>query len=470
MIRRLRFSALNVALDFVAVSLVALALFATPLWYAWRNTIDQGRVEALHTNARTMSEMFMTHGADALASAIEGQVGDQYEEGDHIITLLVDPSMAKRAGNLSAWPKGVAQSAAIQTTSIRVGDRTVTATLLHTALPGGYHLLVGRDIGRFEALEKLFVYALAGAAGIVLLVGVAGGLLVRRTLLSKVNDINQAAFAIMHGNLSHRLPVHAGENELNALVETENRMLGHIEQLVDGIRNVSNAIAHDLRTPLAELRSRLEELAVTKPDPEQAYAEIDGAIADVDRVIGIFNALLRMAEIDTGVRRSGFIDVDANAIAAEAAEFYQPVAELKGATLSFASAGPILFAGDPLLLAQAVGNLIDNALKYATENGTISVAAARRRDGTTEIAVADNGPGIPDREKPKVFERFYRSDRSRGTAGAGLGLSLVAAVARLHGGTLELTDNHPGLRATLVFPPGINGADQSGVRLATIGE
>jgi signal transduction histidine kinase len=453
MIKRWRFSALNVALSFVALSLVALALFATPLWYAWRSTMEQGRAEVLHTNVRAMSDLFAREGVDALAAAIEGQAGDHLEEGDHIITLLADPAMAKRAGNLPAWPQEVSTSDGMQTTSIQVGRRELSATLLTKTLPGGYHLLLGRDIGRFEKLESLFVYGLAGAASIVLVVGVAGGLLVRRTLLSKVNDINQAAFAIMHGNLSHRLPAHPGENELNTLVATENRMLDQIEQLIEGTRNVSNAIAHDLRTPLAELRSRLEELTVTRPGADQTFAEVEAAIADVDRVIAIFNALLRMAEIDTGARRSGFVRVDASAIAAEAAEFYHPVAELKGVALSFASSGPLTLAGDPLLLAQAVGNLIDNALKYVPENGTISVEAGHLPDGTIEIAVTDDGPGIPDDERPKVLERFYRGDASRGTPGAGLGLSLVAAVAKLHGGALKLTDNHPGLRATLAFHP-----------------
>ncbi|MFC6520157.1 sensor histidine kinase [Undibacterium arcticum] len=158
-------------------------------------------------------------------------------------------------------------------------------------------------------------------------------------------------------------------------------MLDQIEYLIDGIRNVSNAIAHDLRTPLAELRSRLEELSLIRPGPEQTFAEIDSAMADVDRVIAIFNALLRLAEIDTGTRRSGFIEVDVANIASEVAEFYQPVAELQGRVLSFVSSGPLALAGDPLLLAQAIGNLIDNALKYAQENGTITVVASRHPDG-----------------------------------------------------------------------------------------
>jgi signal transduction histidine kinase len=453
MTKRLRFSALNVALGFVALSLVALALFATPLWYTWRNTIEQGRAEQLHADARKLTDLYARHGIAALTAAINTQVGQQIEEQDNIITLFADPVLVKLAGNLPAWPKEIGSFSGTQTVSIRVGRRVIRASLLHAMLPGGYHLLVGRDVARFERLETLFLYGLAGAGLVVLSVGVAGGLLVRRALLSKVNDINQTAFAIMHGNLSHRLPAHPGENELNSLVETENRMLDQIEHLIEGIRDVSNAIAHDLRTPLAELRSRLEELTVTRPDAAQTFTEIDGAIGDVDKVIAIFNALLRMAEIDTGVRRSGFIDVDATKIAAEAVEFYQPVAELKGVALTFASSGPSVLRGDPLLLAQAVGNLIDNALKYVAENGIIAVAATRNPDGTIEVAVADDGPGIADAEKPKVLERFYRSDASRGTPGAGLGLSLVAAVAKLHGGALCLADNHPGLRATLTFDP-----------------
>jgi signal transduction histidine kinase len=230
-------------------------------------------------------------------------------------------------------------------------------------------------------------------------------------------------------------------------------MLDQIEQLVHGVRHVSNAIAHDLRTPLAELRSRLEGLWLTQPSPRETFAEIDAAVGDVDRVIAIFNALLRLAEIDTGARRSGFVSVDVGKVAGDVAEFYQPVAELKGVSLSYESSDDLTLHGDPLLMAQAVSNLIDNALKYGQKDGRISVVARQRVDKAIEVAVADDGPGIGNDEKSKVTERFYRGDASRGTPGVGLGLSLVAAVAKLHGGALKLTDNHPGLRATLVLVP-----------------
>jgi hypothetical protein len=230
-------------------------------------------------------------------------------------------------------------------------------------------------------------------------------------------------------------------------------MLDQIEQLVHGVRNVSNAIAHDLRTPLTELRVRLEMLLVTRPSAEETQLEIESAVADVDRVIGIFNALLRLAQIESGARRSGFVQLDIAEVAREAVDFYQPVAELRGVTLTCTCESGITMAGDSLLLSQAIGNLIDNALKYVHNDGTIEVGATSGGE-TVRLAVADNGPGIAPEEMPKVVERFYRGDRSRGTPGVGLGLSLVAAVATLHGGRLELTGNGPGLRATLVLSRG----------------
>jgi signal transduction histidine kinase len=189
-----------------------------------------------------------------------------------------------------------------------------------------------------------------------------------------------------------------------------------------------------------------------RPPPEQAFSEVDGAVADVDRVIRIFDALLRLAEIDAGLRRSGFVAVDAADLAATAVEFYAPAAELKGIALAFRADGPTTVAGDPVLLAQALSNLIDNALKFTPEDGMIGVSVQPGPGGSVEISVTDNGPGISDTEKSKVVERFYRGDASRGTPGVGLGLSLAQAVAKLHGSSLELSDRNPGLRVVLTIP------------------
>src|SRR6185312_16249649 len=331
----------------------------------------------------------------------------------------------------------------LYTVSLDLSGAPTESVIVRAALPGGYNLLVGRDVARFAPLTRHFWTGLGGALAVLSIVGVLGGVLIRQAILARINSIRQTVLAIVQGDLSHRLPTRRTGDELDTLAHTINGMLDQIEQLVNGIRDVSNSIAHDLRTPLAELRSRLEELSLTRPSTEETFAEIDGAVADVDRVIRIFNALLRLAEIDTGMRRSGFVQVNANELAAEVVEFYSPAAEVKDVTLTFNSNGPILVSGDPTLLAQAVGNLVDNALKYAGEQRLVKVEVQNRTDGLVEICVADGGPGIPDAEKPKVTQRFYRGDTSRGTPGVGLGLSLVQAVAKLHGGTLELTDNNP---------------------------
>ncbi|HDR9044036.1 TPA: hybrid sensor histidine kinase/response regulator [Burkholderia vietnamiensis] len=240
------------------------------------------------------------------------------------------------------------------------------------------------------------------------------------------------------------------EEEVKTRIQAQDALI----EVLNGVRNVSNAIAHDLRTPLTELRSRLEVLllGLRKKGDEDTLGQLEVAMTDVDRVISIFNALLRLAEIDAGVRRSGFVKSDVVTILSDAVEFYQPVAELRGIslTLLLCSETEVLAEVDPLLLAQAIGNLIDNALKYAQDNGEVEVSLCER-DDRIEVTVSDDGPGIPFAERSKVTERFYRGDRSRGTPGVGLGLALVKAVATLHHGFLEFADNEPGLAATMTI-------------------
>jgi signal transduction histidine kinase len=449
MIRPLRLSVSTLAFNYVALSFFVLAVIATPIWYAWSEVIDEGRTQILVADMRRLTNVFNQRGKEALVAAIESRIGDQPAE-DEKYYLLADPALVPIVGNLPVWPRELPLTwSGPDTVEIRVDNQLLRAVLIRTTLAGGYQLLVGRNTAYHQQLEQLFIFVLAGATGVILLLGALSGLLIRRALLSEVNRINLTTSAIVAGDLSRRLSARSGNHELNMLAQTVNRMLDQIEQLIQGVRNVSNAIAHDLRTPLTELRFGLENLSRTRPAPDHTFAEIDTAVADVDRVIAIFNALLRLAEIDTGARRSGFVQVDLAQVAGDAAEFYQPVAELKGVTLTCNQPGELIVPGDPLLLAQAISNLIDNALKFVPENGVISVTAAQGEDLAISVTVADDGPGIADGEKSKVTERFYRSDASRGTPGVGLGLSLVAAVANLHGGNLALTDNAPGLRATL---------------------
>jgi hypothetical protein len=333
------------------------------------------------------------------------------------------------------------------------GDKSYAARVLNVGLTRNFHLLVGRDVQERVAVRGLIVRGLAWAGLIAVVLATLGGLLVRRSMLHRVEAINLTTRAIVRGDLSQRVPSRESSDEYDQLAKTINSMLGQIQILVEGIRNTTNAIAHDLRTPLAELRSRLEGVLRTSQE-ERLSGELTEAISDVDRLIGIFNALLRLAELDSGVQRSAFHRVDLAAVVSEVADLYDPLAEEKQQSLDVDVAEHPTVVGDSLLIAQAVGNLVDNAVKYTPRHGVITVRLAARADGQVAIAVSDTGPGIAQAERERTVERFYRGDASRGTPGVGLGLSLVSAVARLHNGALEFADNQPGLVATLVLPAG----------------
>jgi len=452
MARPFRSSAVTWSVGYVLLGVAALIAFAIPLWYAWSVTIRDGRADILRDDLQHLADVFRREGPDGLTALINARVNMQIA-GERIL-LLTDAGHRPVAGNLQRWPEGLPERAGADTVSVALDGHPVDAVLVHRVLPGGYHLVVGRDLARYQPLERRFAYGLAAAVAFVTLFGVAGSVLIRRELLSKVHGIRQTVLAIMQGDLRHRLPVRGSGDELDTLSQTINGMLDHIEHLVRGISDVSNSIAHDLRTPLAELRSRLEDIALTRPPPAETFAETEAALADVDRVIRIFNALLRLAEIDTGARRSGFVAVDVASVAAGVVEFYEPAAEVRGVALRFDGDGDARVSGDPVLLAQAVNNLVDNALKFVGDRGSISVAVRSRAGDGVVLTVADDGPGISDAQRTRVTGRFYRGDASRGTPGVGLGLSIVDAVARLHGGSLELADNHPGLRAEIVIPGG----------------
>ena len=443
-----RLSALSVAVSYIVVSLTVLVLFATRIHYTGQEIFEERLSARLEESAQNLRYVLQHHGAGALTEMINTLVKAQ-PTGDEKFILLANPLLDRVAGNLPVWPRAMPSSPGTYTLDFELNGRSVHAVFVRTMLPGGYNLMVGRNTAKFQTVETQFWRGLIGAACTLLVFGVAGGVLIRRKLLSEIHGISQTATAIIAGDLSRRVPRRSKANELDKLAQTINHMLDQIERLIQGIRNVSNSIAHDLRTPLTEMRLRLEVLAVARPPMDETFAEIDAVISDVDRTIAIFNALLRLSEIDNGMRRSGFIAADVAKVASDVVEFYQPIAELKGIALSFASTGSLIVVGDPLLLAQAISNLIDNALKYAREDIRVMVAATQPFDQTISVTVSDDGPGIPDAEKPKVIERFYRSDTSRGTPGVGLGLSLVAAVAKLHDGSVELTDAHPGLHATL---------------------
>jgi signal transduction histidine kinase len=319
-------------------------------------------------------------------------------------------------------------------------------------LPGGYRLLVGRDVEDRVEVRGLIVSALGWSSLGALILAIIGGSLVRGAVLRRVEAINRTASAIVQGDLSHRVPTRGSSDEFDRLARTINTMLEQIERLIDGVRNATNVVAHDLRTPLAELRTRLETLIATRPPPAETYDELQDAVGDIDRIVNIFNALLRLAEIDSGVRRAGFRRVELAGVTTELTELYEPLAEEKHVAMTVEAPEGIAVRGDPDLLAQAIGNLVDNAIKYTPCGGKVGLRVASEVKEQVSVAVTDTGPGIGDVDKARVTERFYRGNRASGTEGIGLGLSVVDAVTRLHGGSLAFHDSGLGLEVILTLP------------------
>jgi signal transduction histidine kinase len=324
----------------------------------------------------------------------------------------------------------------------------------------GVRLLVGRDVREARDFRELLLSALNIGLALTLALGVAGGFVFSRGVMSRIESISRTCRRIMSGDLAQRVPVRRRNDEMGELADSINAMLDQIERLMKGMRQVSEAVAHDLRTPLTRLRSRLESAQRRASNPAERQM-IEDALADADSLLATFAALLRVARAEAG-SQSNFVDVDLHTIAGDIADLYGPLAEDKGVKFVVSLEPGLTARGDPNLIAQALANLIDNAVKYTDEGSVTAVLALQ--DGCPAFVVADTGSGIPDGYKDKVLERLFRMEQSRTSPGSGLGLSLVAAVAKSHGLGLTLEDNVPGLRVTLRFSPMIVSAGDKGLK------
>lgn len=388
----------------------------------------------------------------ALVKEIDRLLADGIDSDTEIYSLL-DANGKPLAGNLSSWPDSLPRGNSFDASVVRDG-RTTRARLVATALDNGDVLMVGRDLSDRDAIRTMVWRSLALGAAIVLMLSAGGAIWFRRRLEARIAGIRRTAREIEAGDLSRRIGVDegtTGNDEFGRLTADINRMLDRIEHLVDGVRHVSNAIAHDLRTPLARIRNRLADAAHDSISESALREAAESAIAEIDQLTQLFDKLLQIAEAESGMRAASFAAIDAQGIARDLADLYEAAAEEKHIALKLAESGAVPVLGDRNLIASALDNLIDNALKYAGAGARIEVGAFAAQ-GYANLVVCDNGPGIPDEELPKVSERFYRLDRSRHLPGNGLGLSSVAAIATLHRGTLILENAQPGLRARIVLP------------------
>jgi signal transduction histidine kinase len=361
------------------------------------------------------------------------------------------------AGNLRTWPASaeapagaardmlefpLAGASSADDASGRVRGRSL-------ALPAGERLFVGRNLAEFDRLRSLFGGAIAASLAATVLLGVAGGLFLSRSVSSRLNEINRMSEAILAGDLRRRVPVGTRGDEFDELAENLNRMLDRIEQLMAAMREVSDNVAHDLRSPISRLRSRIEVALMDRSADGDAYRRVlEQTVADTDAILAVFNALLTIAVVESGAPRERFVPVDLAEIAREGFESYEPVADEAGLRLILRAPEPVRIRGDPRLLAQATANLLDNAVKHVPRGGRVELAVDRDAD-RARLVVSDDGPGIDEGFRARAFDRFTRTEKSRTTPGSGLGLSLVRAVARLHGGDVRLEDARPGLRVVV---------------------
>ncbi len=450
------------------VYLTVFALFAAFLlaYFALntRRLIDEQITETVNAEITGLSEQYRQGGIRRLVIVIDARARRPGSSLYLVTTFTGQPL----AGNVTALQPGILDKPGWTETLYRRLDEAEarTANVEHHALvrvfelPGGFRLLVGRDLEERERLYRIVLAAGRWSVAIVLVLGLAGGLFVSRRVLRRVDAMTETTRTIMEGDLGERLPVAGTGDEIDRLAENLNQMLDRIESLMRGLKEVSDNIAHDLKTPLTRLRNRAEQALRTAKSDDEYRAALEATIDESEALITTFNALLMIARAESGQAREDMVDFDAAEIVHDIGELYEPLAEEKGITLKVEAEAPAPVKGSRELVSQALANLIDNAIKYAEPPaGGMKVPAeivvsAVDTGERILLTVADRGPGIPEADRSRVVERFVRLEQSRSQPGSGLGLSLAAAVARLHGGELMLADNEPGLKSIIALPRG----------------
>lgn len=445
-------STFRLALLYVFLLGISVAILLGFIYWSTAGYMDRQTTATIQAEIRGLAEQYRQRGLSGLTAVISERVAR--DPVGLSVYLLVDERLERVVGNLDRWPPEMPD--ADGWISFRLREWGLARTEDHAAraqvfkLRGGLHLLVGRDVRDLEAIRTIILNALTWGLAITAALALLGSWLMSAGLVRRLESINQISAEIMEGDLSRRIPATGSGDDFDQLAIGLNRMLERIEALMASVRQVSDNIAHDLRTPLTRLRNTLELLRAELPASGKACVLAEETIADVDEMLTTFNALLRIARIESGSRRAAFQPLDLVALVADLIELYEPVAAERGQRLGYSGAGSVWVFGDPDLLFQALTNLVDNAIKYTQPGGEISVTVVAEA-GCARVEVADNGPGIPSVLHDQVFRRFFRADDSRSTPGSGLGLSLVQAVVQLHRASIALSDNRPGLRVELGF-------------------
>lgn len=451
--KTLRSSTFRMALICIAAfGALVIALFA--FVYMSTTAYVLARTDRANAADRAILVAAYEHGGrEALIAAINKSIADSSFEDR--VYLLADASFAALAGNLKDWPPHLSGSTGDGDFTTRewkpavAGPISVRASFATFA--DGSHLLVGTDVSDLQQFARRIYLALGLVIVLIFVLAIVAGVAVTRRTVGRIESINATSRAIMQSGLGERVPLRGSHDEWDQLAANLNSMLDRIEILMGEVKQATDNVAHDLRTPLTRMRARLEKACTGARNARADQSLIGDAIADLDDVLRMFSSLTRISQIETTTRTSGFGAVDLVEVAEAVVDLYDAAAEDKAVRLKVTGDRPVLITGDRDLLFDALANLVDNAIKHGREAGQVTVELDKS-DSDAVISVADNGPGIPVDEHRHVFRRFYRLERSRCTPGNGLGLSLVAAVARLHEARIKLFDNAPGLRVELRLP------------------
>lgn len=413
--------------------------------------------EAVDAEIGGLAEQYAAGGITRLVRVIERR---SLQPGASLY-LLMSFNGVKLVGNVESVPEAVidhSDPAPQIVPYARIGDTSTArypALVRVFTLPGGFRLLVGRDVSEMQMLSQILRRALFLTAATMLVLGLITWLFVTRRVLKRIDSIADTSRGIVAGDLSGRLEVTGTGDEFDRLAESLNDMLDRIERLMLGLKQVSDNIAHDLKTPLTRLRNRVDSALAQARSDEEYREALQATIEEADHLIRTFNALLMIARVEAGSSDAEFRSVDVVAVARDVFDLYEPLAEEAGVEITLTLPESAVISGNRELVGQALANLVDNAIKYSAEaaedKARIDIAISEEA-GRVVLSVADNGAGIASQDRARATKRFVRLEESRSKPGAGLGLSLVAAVAQLHGGALRLEDNAPGLRAMIELP------------------
>jgi len=442
--RLFRTNVFRLTLAYMALFALSVGALSAFIYWAPLGYLDTQTNAIIEAEIRGLYEQYERSSVRGLSDVIHERV-DRDTEG-RMYYLLADPIGRPVEGNVTAWPIGVDNARGQWVDFVQSDSDTPVRGMW---LPvGSFRLLVGRDIRELTAIRQLLRRASFYGITLTLVLALIGGVLLALSAERRLAEINRTTRQIMAGDWSRRAPLKGSDDEHDELAQNINAMLDQIENLLEGMRHVGDAVAHDLRGPITRLRNRLETVAAAQNPSREDLAE---SVAQLDQVLATFNALLRIARVESGAFRSAFTTVDLKPIVHDVCELYQAAAEEQQVTLQAKAPESVEVFGDRELLAQVLTNLVDNAVKYTPPGGVVRIELARTAD-LAQVRVADSGPGIPAEDRERVLQRFTRLDRARSQPGNGLGLALVNAVTLQHHGRLTLSDNGPGLVVTVELP------------------